>query len=140
MMMPGGGLAPSSEGSSVDPSWDLAQTIPSHPFDVHPSPLPASPYVVTTYPADGATNVPLSSDIVITFDVPMEVSYTFSAISAAPSIDWAYKWSDNYMTITLSPSSSVLQYDTWYIIGVSTAAMSQTGSQDRKSTRLNSSH
>lgn len=130
MMVPGGGLAHPTDVQSIEPKWDLvqAQARPSHTSYVHPSPLPSSPYVVATYPADGAINVPISSDIVITFDVPMDEPYTDSAISVAPSINLAYKWSDNYMTMTLSPYFSVLQYDTWYIIGVSTAAMSQTGS------------
>ena len=52
------------------------------------------PYVVSNYPADGATNVPGMEPIRITFSEPMNRSATESAISIAPEPDnIEFEWS-----------------------------------------------
>ena len=66
-----------------------------------PGPTPNGPTVVSTYPANGATNVPTSlSAIYINFSAQMDVNSLNSAISISPSV--------NYTITTGSDSSHII--------------------------------
>jgi hypothetical protein len=59
-----------------------------------------NPYVVSTDPAHGATDVPVGSNVVITFSEPMDtVTVT---VTPNPAIFLAYSWSVDNITLTLS--------------------------------------
>jgi hypothetical protein len=85
-----------------------------------------APKVSSTDPASGATKVPLTSKIVITFDRQMDKTVTEKAVSASPSITWTAAWSGGDTVLTLTPSAD-LKNDQTYDITVSTAAKSSAG-------------
>ncbi|MCK4456767.1 MAG: Ig-like domain-containing protein [Thermoplasmata archaeon] len=60
-----------------------------------------SPYIVSTYPADGETDVPLDADIIVNFSKPIDV-LTFSWSFVPDPGGWAYAWSNGNRTVTLS--------------------------------------
>ncbi len=54
-----------------------------------PGPTPEHPYVVSTYPENGATNVPTTlSQIKIKFSAKMDVESVKNALSITPSVDY----------------------------------------------------
>ena len=54
-----------------------------------PGPTPQHPYVVSTYPENGATNVPTTlSEIRIKFSEKMDVNSVKNALSITPSVDY----------------------------------------------------
>ena len=87
--------------------------------------LPA-PFVVNTNPPNGATNVPITTDIAVTFSLTMNRTATEGAISANPSITGTFSWDIASRTVTWNPSPD-LQAGTKYWINISTAAKSQGG-------------
>jgi len=69
------------------------------------------PYIVTTYPADGQTNVPVDAPIVITFSEPMNTSAVTVAI--VPIIMLTPSWSGGNTVLTLThatPFSYCIMY------------------------------
>jgi hypothetical protein len=59
------------------------------------------PYIVSTTPADGATDVPLDSDIIVDFNKPIDV-LTFSWTFFPDPGGWMESWSNGNQTVTLS--------------------------------------
>ena len=60
-----------------------------------------SPYIVSTYPADGETDIPLDADIIVNFNKPIDV-LTFSWSFVPDPGGWMYAWSNGNQTVTLS--------------------------------------
>ncbi|MCJ2670282.1 MAG: Ig-like domain-containing protein [Candidatus Thermoplasmatota archaeon] len=59
------------------------------------------PYIISTYPMDRESDVPLDADIVIDFSEPIDVS-TFSWSFVPDPGGWTYAWSNGNRTVTLS--------------------------------------
>lgn len=77
---------------------DLPQVLEIYnkPFD--------SPYIVSTYPMDGETDVPLDADIIVNFSKPIDVlSFSWSFVPDPGG--WMYAWSNGNRTVTLSHST-----------------------------------
>ncbi len=92
---------------------DTNYTISTGNNDTHP--LVISPVVTSTNPSNGATGVSITTDIIITFNKPMNRSSVEDNITFSPSS--SYSWSDNNRTLTIDPSSS-LSYSTTYTITI----------------------
>ena len=82
-------------------------------------PLSAIPFVVITFPTDGAMDVSTSTRIVIGFSKPMNKNATESSISITPGSISNMKWDVSCMNVTLNIS---LIEKTRYVIKISTMA------------------
>lgn len=82
---------------------------------IHKSP----PTVHQTVPENGASNVSLNSNIVITFNDGMDKSSVESAISIIPPVEYETNWNDYNFSITLTPNIPLLP-STLYTVLVST--------------------
>ena len=80
------------------------------------------PYVIGTTP--NGTNVPLVSQITVTFSKAMNNASAQSAFSTSPATTGSFSWSGNNMTYI--PISN-LAYNTTYNVTVGTGAMDSTG-------------
>jgi len=88
-------------GSVVDGSGhSLSSFGPLNIFDL------AEPVVSSTSPANGATNVNISSDIVINFSEPMDTTFVYgNEYSSNPNpTGWSSSWSNANKTVNLSHS------------------------------------
>ncbi|RLF40864.1 MAG: hypothetical protein DRN12_04425, partial [Thermoplasmata archaeon] len=81
--------------------------------DTHP--LVISPAVTSTSPSNGSTGVSITTNIIITFNKPMNQTSVEGNITFSPSS--SYSWSNNNRTLTINPSSS-LSYSTTYTITI----------------------
>jgi hypothetical protein len=81
------------------------------------------PQILSTSPTNDAQNVPLNTEITITFNVMMDTTATEGAISMVPAISWSTTWSGSDSVLTLSPSQN-LDESTQYTISISTDAES----------------
>ncbi len=81
-----------------------------------------SPTVIDATPS--SNNVPVDSQITVTFSEAMDKGFVQSAFSTSPSTTGLFSWSGNAMTFT--PSSS-LGYETTYIVNVGTGAKDSSG-------------
>jgi hypothetical protein len=84
------------------------------------------PFVMGTTPANNSVDVPLNTNIIITFSEVMNKTATEGAISASPSISWSASWSSWDTVITLTPSAN-LEPSTKYTITITTDARSAEG-------------
>ncbi len=85
-------------------------------------PLVATPPVlVATVPADGATRISPRDAAVLRFNVPMNPASVEGALQLDPSFPALLQWSDDYTTLTISPTV-VLRTDTRYTVSIGTAA------------------
>jgi len=65
-----------------------------------------SPYIVSTYPADGETDIPLDADIIVNFNKPIDV-LTFSWSFVPNPGGWMMdSWSNGNRTVTLTHVTS----------------------------------
>ncbi len=85
-----------------------------------------APQVVSVTPADGLTDVSLSSSIIVNFDIPMDKSSVQSAFSISPNISGTFAWSDNDKKLEFLPSSKLTK-DTQYTVTVDTTAQTIFG-------------
>jgi predicted extracellular nuclease len=67
-----------------------------------------APFVATTTPANGAADVPVDSDVVITFNEPVSVAEGTFAISCAASGGHAFSLSGGPTAYTLDPAADFL--------------------------------
>src|SRR5437016_5786130 len=74
-----------------------------------------APTLVSTSPADHATNVPVNSTVSATFSEGMNVSVLEGAVQIAPTVDGAMSYSGT--TVMLTPRSP-LAYATTYTVTI----------------------
>ena len=86
----------------------------------------SGPYVVSTKPKDGDINVPVNTNIVITFSTSMDVGVTPGAISSVPTITGSFTFDGTMKIVTWVPDSN-LKLGTKYTITISTQARSFSG-------------
>ena len=83
--------------------------------------------VVSTSPANDATNVPLNTTISVTFNRPIDVSSFSEAFMIDPHISGTFSWSNNNETVTFTPTYDFEDY-TIYTVNLSAAHVkSETG-------------
>jgi hypothetical protein len=85
-----------------------------------------APRVVSTSPADGASDVARNSAIEISFDREMDPAATGNAISASPPVPWSPAWDPSSSRITLRPLAA-LAPDTRFEVTVGPGARSAAG-------------
>jgi N-acetylneuraminic acid mutarotase len=85
-----------------------------------------NPNVTETFPQDGATNVPINTNIVITFDTGMDESATQRAISSNPSITGRFRWDSTSKVVTWDPDSNLIP-NMKYTVKIETEARSSAG-------------
>ena len=85
-----------------------------------------NPKVAATYPKDGDKDVPLDTDIVVTFDLPMNRSNVKSALSIDPAVTFNRTW-ENDSAIKLHPQEP-LQPSKRYTVTVRAAVTSMLNS------------
>jgi hypothetical protein len=81
--------------------------------------LAVNPYIVDTYPADGATGVPTGSCIWINFSKQIDQA-TFMWNIAPDPTGWSAVWSNGDQTVTLCHTTPYLE-DTMYTVNVTAA-------------------
>jgi len=85
-----------------------------------------APQVTNTYPSNNQANVPINTQILITFNMAMNHSATESAITTYPSFAWTSQWSGDSRTVTLTPTANLDGFTT-YFINITTDAKGQNG-------------
>ncbi|MCD6146318.1 MAG: Ig-like domain-containing protein, partial [Methanosarcinales archaeon] len=83
-----------------------------------------APTVTGHTPTDGETDVPVSTDITVTFSDAMNQTLTEGAFSIDPDVDGSFDWDDDTMTFT--PDDD-LEYNTTYEVTIKTEAESSDG-------------
>jgi hypothetical protein len=89
-------------------------------FTTEAIPGTTKPYVVSTVPFVGQTNVSVATAVVVNFSVPMNQAATQGAFSIAPSVSGVFTWV-NSSALRFTPTAS-LAYCTVYTVTISTAA------------------
>jgi hypothetical protein len=105
---------------------DLAGNRMKNRFTLNFTSAPPNPKVIDTSPKNGTMNVPVNTEIVITFDLEMDRSATEQAISSNPSINGTFTWNNASTVVTWRPNSD-LAPNRKYTITVSTGAKSSAG-------------
>lgn len=102
-------------------------------FTTRPEPDRVPPTVVTTFPLNGATNVPRTPTISITFDDAMDQNPTVAAISMARLDNTSalvaigpFEWSGADHTVSF-PVAETLSWDTLYRVSIGEAAHDDAG-------------
>ena len=83
-----------------------------------------APTVESTTPADGATNVAVSSDIIIDFSDKMDQQFTDASITISPSISYSSSWNTDGDILTIDPSNDLSGA---YTVTVDTGAVDTAG-------------
>lgn len=91
-----------------------------------PDPDPEAPTVTATVPADGTSDVAVTTLISVAFSLPMNTAATEGALTSVPAIDCAFGWNDTDTTLTCTPNAP-LAPDTAYTLNVGTDAESAAG-------------
>jgi hypothetical protein len=87
---------------------------------------PSIPGVVSTVPTNGTANVPVSSTVVVTFNITMNTASVQAAFSMTPSTTGSFSWSLGDTVMTFTPASN-LHYGTSYNATITAAAQSKDG-------------
>ena len=85
-----------------------------------------SPDVIMIQPPNGATLVPPTRPISITFNMSMDPASTEAAVSLQPASPVSYEWQDNNRHLILTPQD-MLELETDYDLVVSQSARSASG-------------
>lgn len=88
--------------------------------------MPTPPTVTATNPQNGSTNVPLNTNIEITFSEKMDGTATENAVSTSPSVSGSFQWDASVNVLTYDPSVD-LQANTKFTITISAQAKDATG-------------
>ncbi len=80
-----------------------------------------APQIISFMPEDGSTDVRLSSQITVRFDIPMDKASVQNAFAISPSVTGTFTWSDNDKVLEFTPSSKLMK-DTQYTVTVDTSA------------------
>ena len=81
----------------------------------------AAPMVSTAFPTNGATNVPINSNISLTFDKVMYQPDTQAAFSISPNVSGSFSWNAESSQLTFTPTAP-LANDTTYTVTLATGA------------------
>ncbi|MBA3045379.1 MAG: Ig-like domain-containing protein [Candidatus Thermoplasmatota archaeon] len=84
------------------------------------------PQVQSNTPANGATGVVASVNIIVDFNEPMNQGNTQGAFSTVPSVAGAFSWNGGGDIMTFNPAAN-LAYSTTYTVTVLTAATDLAG-------------
>ena len=95
-----------------------------------------APYVLFVEPANGATGIPLTQAITVTFSMPMDRASTQAAFSLKPlrsdaRVPGRFVWSQNDTVMTFIPEGQ-LELDTEYLITLESSALSAQGAAPLK--------
>ncbi len=88
--------------------------------------VPLPPTVTGTSPADGATDIAITSTASLTFSEGMDTTSTEGAFSIVPSVAGTFGWNTGNTVLTFTPSSD-LAYSTTYTVTVGTGAQDAAG-------------
>lgn len=72
-----------------------------------------SPFIVSTSPADGASGVAITADVVVVFSEAMNTATVIA--TAVPVVTFIYTWSPDNMTLTLSHVAPLLECVTYTV-------------------------
>ncbi len=86
------------------------------------------PFVAATHPADGATSVPASAQIRITFSEPMDPSSVEAAFHITPAIAGKFDWVDHNVAVYWTPDSG-FSLQTSYSFTIDTTATDVAGNR-----------
>lgn len=112
--------------STAAKSADGAKMASPYEFSFTTVSAPTPPTVTATSPNNGSTNVPINTNMVVTFSVAMDKSATEAAISSGPSFTGTFGWDGASKVVTWTPGAN-LQTSTKYTITITTAAKSADG-------------
>lgn len=79
--------------------------------------------VVSAFPPDGATGIPIHSTIKIRFSEPMEVVSLQNAISLTPAVNFQLFWEDDDRLLSITPENG-LDYNASYTLTIDDSASS----------------
>ncbi len=105
--------------TAVDKAGNTASDVSDGPFTIDST----RPTITGRSPAPSATNVPVTTNITVTFSEPMCPTSTQSAFSltASPAVQGTISWNTDNTTLTFTPDN-LLDYFTTYTVTVSMAA------------------
>ena len=98
----------------------------SFSFTTESIPDTTPPTVTSTVPKDGASNIPISTDIKVTFSEAMDKASAKDAFSIDPDVAGSFSWDNN--TLIFNPDSN-LSYKTTYTVTISDSATDLAGNQ-----------
>ncbi len=132
---PSGKLPPDTTFTvSVDPGFaDLAGNVAAAGLDPWEFRTVGPPTVTSADPADGATDVAVTSEIRLTFDRLMDTASVEAAMTLTPTVAYHASWSGE--TVTLTPDEP-LTFGTDYVLSVGTGARDTGGTPLREPFRL----
>jgi parallel beta-helix repeat protein len=85
-----------------------------------------NPSVISTYPADEATDVNLSTEITVVFSESMDVVSVESSIFILPDTNHSFLWNNSNKTLTID-FSDLLSHETIYLISITINAKDLAG-------------
>jgi hypothetical protein len=104
---PSASLAPNTTFTATVSGADLAGNTIASPyswsFTTAAAPDTTPPTVVSVYPADGATGVPVTTTLSVTFSEPM-LPFNFGTVDGVPA---TVTWSNNNTTAVLTPGANL---------------------------------
>jgi len=87
---------------------------------------PSAPTVTATNPADGATDVAITTNLSVTFSTAMNPTTTQAAFSTTPATTCAFSWNPAGTTLTCDPTND-LTPSTAYTVTIATTATNAGG-------------
>ena len=87
---------------------------------------PEPPTVVSTAPEDGATNVPVTTNIEVEFSQAMDEAAAEGAFSVDPQVECDFSWDAGATTLTCEPQAP-LEEETLYTVTIDTGAQDEAG-------------
>ncbi len=85
-----------------------------------------TPWVKSTYPTDGAVDVPTNTRVRVTFSEPVDTASVAVAFSIAPAVEGSFEWGDGCSTMYWQPVQN-LAGQTQYTFAVETPATNVSG-------------
>jgi hypothetical protein len=116
----------STEATDDSTPGNALSTSHSFSFRTASDGTPVPPSVASTSPVHTSGDVPVDTDIVVTFSKAMDRSATELALSASPTVQWSASWDGSSTSITLAPVEELIP-NTPYSVTVGTGAMSADG-------------
>jgi LPXTG-site transpeptidase (sortase) family protein len=95
-------------------------------------PVDVAPTVASTSPADGAADVPMSSNITVTFSEPVDVASGGITVSCSTSgsVLVGVTWNGDHSAITLDPASNLVSLETCTVSVTASAVSDRDGTVD----------
>ncbi len=105
---------------------DMAGNAATDTMTVHVISAVELPIVDNTDPQDGATDVPITSAVVITFSLAMDNSTVEAALDISPTVGYTVSWNGDYTVLTIDFTTD-LELFTTYTVTIGTDAMATNG-------------